>query len=76
MRWIAKVVGSPDVAIYELRMAGWISKRGLAIMKEFISSLIWARPICIFHKKVNFYHRLLYSFWTETGDGKDDRVGK
>jgi hypothetical protein len=36
MRWLAKVVGSPDGAIYELKMAGWISKRGLAIMKEFI----------------------------------------
>jgi hypothetical protein len=36
MRWLAKVVGSPDVVIYELRMANWISKRGLAIMKEFI----------------------------------------
>jgi hypothetical protein len=35
MRWLAKV-GSPDGAIYELKMAGWISKRGLAIMKEFI----------------------------------------
>jgi hypothetical protein len=36
MIWLAEVVGSPDVAICEQRMAGWISEIGLAIMKEFI----------------------------------------
>jgi hypothetical protein len=25
-RWLAKVVSSSDVAIYELKMAGWIGK--------------------------------------------------
>jgi hypothetical protein len=37
MRWLTEIVSSSDVAIYELRMAGWIwlgAKRCLAIGKE------------------------------------------